>query len=724
LVTVLGGGATEPESVQAQPVTGRFFAALGVPAWLGRTLTAEDDRSGAALPVVVLSHGFWQRRFGGDPGVIGRTIHVGAMPCSIVGVMPPRFFGVIVGETPDFWWPLQLIPQVTAGGAGALGRNSWWLHVMGRMAPAADRAQASAALSVTYQQVRRETMAARTKAGEAKATTVADLRIELAPGRAGWARMRASLQQPLFILSGAIALVLFVACANVASLLLARAAARRRELLVRGALGAGRGRLLRQMLTESLLLAMLGGALGLVLAHWGTGALVAALHVPQDAVALDLTPDGRVLWFTLGVSLVTGLGFGLAPACLASRIDLAAGLKADVGFGRQRLHRALVVVQVALSLVLLVGAGLFGRTLANLRHAPTGFDTANVVLVDVAFDRPADAAFQFGFYHELTARLGGRPGVRSTSLFDSGMMSGRGWSDRVLADRFTPAPDQDLHCLGMMVGARFFETLGMRLLAGRDFGPADDVGGGPRNAVINQAMARRYFGEANPVGRTFYFRNRPSERYEIIGVVGDAIYRSLRETPAPTFYMPFYQVSRDGHATVALRVTGEPAGFAGDVRGVVRAIEPRAEVTAIRTLANVVDGTLRNEWTLAQFGTLFGAVALALTALGVYGVLAFSVVQRTREIGVRVALGAGRADVVALVIRQGLGLVTLGAGLGLIAAFALARFVTRLLYGVSSADPLTLGATLLLLLAVALLACWLPARRAAKVDPMVALRAE
>jgi predicted permease len=726
LVTIVGSGAAESEAIQAQLVTGEFFSVLGVPALLGRTLSPADDRPGAAQPVVVISHGFWQRRFGGDTAVIGRRINLGTVPCTIVGVMPPRFFGVIVGESPDLWWPLQLTTQVTPGDDGQLSRFSWWLHVMGRAPAAVDRTQMAAGLSVAFQQDRREAAAARARRNDTKAESAVDQWIELTSGRAGWTRMRAGLRQPLFILGSAIALVLLVACANAASLLLARAAARRRELFVRGALGAGRGRLLRQLLTESLLLAGLGGLVGLLFARWGTDALVTALHLQHDSVALNLAPDGRVLGFTLVVSLLTGLMFGLAPAWVASRLDLAGGLKADNGFGRQRLHRSLVVLQIALSLVLLVGAGLFGRTLANLRGAPKGFDTENVVVFDVDFDRSLDTNARFGFYRELIARLDERPGVRATSLFDNGMLSGRGWGNRVMVDGFTPESEQDTRCVGMLVGPRFMETLGMRLLTGSDFGPvaAEAMPGAPRTAVINQTMARRYFGDANPVGRAFYFRNRPAETFEIIGVVGDAIYRSVREKPQATFYMPFYQWSTDGRATLALRVTGETGALAGEIRGVVRSIEPRAQVTRLRTLADVVDGTLRNERTLAQFGAMFGAVALTLTALGVYGVLAFSVVQRTREIGVRIALGASKSAVLALVIRQGLGLVGIGAGIGLIVALGLTRFVTRLLYGVTAADPLTLVGTLTGLLAVALVACWFPARRAAKVDPMVALRCE
>jgi len=546
---VASGGDAETEFVRAQPVSGNFFSVLGVPAQLGRTLTAEDDRVGNAQAVTVISHSFWQRRFAGDPSVIGQAITFSDVPFTIVGVTPPGFFGFEPGENPDLWWPLQMVPQVDQDpAAGRLREGQQWLRLMGRRALGVEQPQAEAELAVVFQRYRENYVAARGAnwSADQRAGFLAQ-KLTLRSGHAGWTGLRGQFRLPLFILMGVVAAVLLIACANVASLLLARAAAREREFSVRHALGAGRLRLMRQLLTESLLLAGLGVLLGLLFAQGGTRLLTWVMRLPSDSISLRLTPDLRVLLFTMAATLLTGLLFGLAPAFRGSRIEVASALKGAAGSvagnaSRQRFHQALIVGQVALSLVLLIGVGLFIRTLNNLKGLDAGFHRENVILFNLAFTERADAERWPVLYKELLERLEALPGVRAASLFTQGYLSGNSWSQSISAEGHVAAPGENLICAGTRVGSRFFETMNTPLLAGREFGPQDARPGSsvsaltPGTAVINQALARRYFGEANPLGRYIFFhasaatevRNRGSRAgYEIRFSKGIATTRLL-----------------------------------------------------------------------------------------------------------------------------------------------------------------------------------------------------
>ncbi len=729
---VPNGGNAEVEFVRAQAVSGNFFSVLGVPALLGRTITDTDDRPGNPQAVAVISHSFWQRRFGGDASVVGKTISFDDVPFTIVGVTPPGFFGFQPGDNPDLWWPLQIAPQVGRG----LNEGSGWLRLMGRLSPGVEREQAEAELAVTYQHYRDEFAASRTAKWSAEQRRgFFALKFQLWPGHAGWTGLRDQFRQPLLILMAVVAAVLLIACANVASLLLARAAARRREFSIRSALGAGRLRVIRQLLTESLLLAAVGGLLGLLFAQGGTHVLLAFMRLQDDPVSFNVAPDARVLLFTITASLLTGLLFGLAPAFHSSRLDLAAALKGTAanvaaGIERQRSLQSLVVVQVGLSLVLLVGAGLFIRTLRHLKELDAGFNRENVILFNIDFANRPEVARWATFYKELVARLETLPGVRAASLFNFGFLSGNSWTDNVVAEGYQVEPGENLECAGTAVGLRFFETFGMAVLSGRDFDAQDErliVSTNttvPRTAVINQAMARRYFGDANPLGRRFYFAHQPAKKFEIVGVVPDAKYRSLREPSRPTFYVPFFQEDRGSWTTLALRTAADPRATIASLAGVVRGVEPTVRVRDLRTMNDVVNGSVHQERLIAQLGGFFSVFALALACLGLFGVLSFAVVQRTREIGVRVALGAQRRDVLSLVIGKGLKLVLVGSLIGLAGALATTRLVSNLLYGVTPTDPVTFAGVMSLLVAVAALASWLPARRATKVDPMEALRYE
>jgi len=733
----MNAGGAETEFIRAQQVTGNFFSVLGVPAALGRTFTSEDDQESPPQPVAVISHSFWQRRFGADPKVIGKTITFEDRSVAIVGVTPPGFFGFEPGEHPDLWWPMQALVEKRLKNPGI-----WWLHLVGRLPAGVNRAQAQAELDLIFQRHLAEFVTSRMSRehwGELERRFFAERKLEVQPGAAGYTELRRQFRRSLLLLMTAVGLVLLIACANVASLQLARAAARQREFTVRSALGAGRLRLVRQLLTESMLLAALGGGLGLLIAQWGTQMLLVFMRLQADSISFNVAPNARVLLFTLAASLLTGLLFGLAPALRSSRLDLAAALKGTAGSvagdpSRQRLNQALVVVQVALSLVLLVGAGLFVRTLGKLKATDAGFNREHVVVFDLDFTQDLSTrrgeARRVTLYKELLARLETLPGVRAASMSDSFLLGRCCTWDSISAEGYAASPGEDLNCNQFIISPRFFEMAGTPLLLGRDFGPQDERPAGssnanaPRTVIINQALARRYFGNADPLGRRLYYTTEPETKFEIVGVVQDVRYKSLREPSSPTCYFPFSLSPNNWEMTFALRTTSDSGALAASLRRVVQEVDPTVRVRDVRSLNDVVNTALHQERVLAQLGGFFSLFALALACLGLYGVLSFAVVQRTREIGVRIALGAQRKDVLSLVVGQGLRLALLGLALGLVAASAVTRFVASLLYGVTATDPVAFVGVSLLLLLVAVLASWLPARRATKLDPMVALRHE
>jgi len=731
-------GATadgEAEPITGQAVSGNFFSVLGVSALIGRTLTGNDDQAGHPQPVAVISHRFWQRRFGADPSIVGKAITLDGVPFTIVGVTPPSFFGFQVGASPDLWWPMQMVPQVI-GDAGRLSEGNSWMRLMGRVPQGASPSKAQAELAVIFQR----NLAARAAARGANWTaserkTSLGRKLELQPGNVGSSAFRQQYRQPLLVLMAAVGLVLLIACANIASLLLARASAREREFSLRSALGAGRWQLLRQSLTESALLAALGGVLGLLFAQWGSRLLVTYLPPWYGTTFFDLRPDERVLAFTMTVSLLTGILFGFVPALRSSRRDLTLSLNGRLAgpAGReslQALNNALVIGQVALSLVLLACAGLFVRTLEKLKSLDTGFQRENVILFELELGKNYDIPRRVPLFKQLLARLESLPGVRAASLSAFGLLSGGGWSDKINVEGTAAVADEDLSCQGMVIGPRFFETLRIALLSGREFGPQDERLNGAFEtntswtAIINKAMARRFFGEADPIGKHFRIADSSQRVFEIVGVVKDAKYRNLRDPAPPTFYMPFFQRPGPFGMTFELRTIADPRVVMASLRGVVREIDPKLRLSEARTLEDVLNTTLHRERILAQLSGFFSLFALSLACLGIYGVLSFLVVQRTREIGVRVALGAQRHDVLALVIGGGLKLALFGSVLGLAGAFAATRLVTSLLYGVTATDPMTFLGVSLLLLTVAVLASYLPARRAMGVDPMDALRYE
>ncbi len=734
-MTVDGAEGDETERVGAQAVSGNFFHVLGVSAALGRTLTPEDDRPGHPQAVAVLSYGFWQRRFGLDPAVIGKTIRLEDAAVTIVGVAPRGFSGFELGSRPDLWLPMQATPLVEGEGRTRLLANegSQWLQIMGRLKPGVSREQARAELDVTYQRLSGEQAA---HMSEKDRQQFLKQRIDLETGGTGYSRLRWEYRRPLLLLMGIVGLVLLVACANLAGLLLARGAARGRELGVRAALGASQFTLIRQLAAESLLLALVGATLGLLVAHWGAQ-LLAHYAVPGygASVLLDLRLDLRILAFTFLASALAGALFGLLPAWRNSRLDLTTTLKNQTGLaggeGGQFWNKVLVVSQIAVTCCLLIGAGLFVRTVQKLKALDVGLNPENLLTFELDLGKGYDRSRRGDFYGEVLRRVESLPGVRSACCSNiqslGGSESGYGPYQVVPAGRDL---SEGLEVRGTGVTRDYFATMGIPLRRGRAFGPqdepADPVGPTsqvPRPVIVDETIARKLFGDANPVGQ-FLRSDESGPPLEVIGVAQDVIHKSLRGGPRPSVYSIPASNRRNGLSFFHVRTVGNPLTIAGGIRQVVRELDPKVEVTDLQTMNALIDGQLFRERSLSSVVGFFSLLALVLACLGLYGTLSYSVVRRTREIGVRMALGARRQTVLTLVVRQGLKLVLIGVGIGLAAALAATRLVSSLLYGVTATDPMTFAGVSLLLIAVSLIACGLPARRAARIDPMTALRYE
>lgn len=722
LRAMTAGETSVADWIVGEYVSGNYFSVLGVNASLGRTITPEDD----VVPgnrVAVLSDGFWRRRYAADPGVLGRTILIYGQPFIIVGVTPPEFFGVEVGASPAVRLPLAT--SVGLGEGNRSDANSEGLPLFGRLRPDVPRQQAEATLAVLFRQIRQQQGEALKWNSDQRRRRFLERRLALAPGSAGFSWLRQQYRQPLLVLTGAVGLVLLIACANFASLLLARAAARRREIGLRLALGAGRRDLARQLLTESTVLALGGGIVAVFLAWWGSGAIVASIRMGGSvpAVPLRITPDLRVLGFTLALALLTGIVFGLAPVWQSAGTKLVEVLK-DQGssFAGTRLsaRRALIVAQVALSVVLLAGAGLLVRTFRNLVNQDFGMDREHVLQVQLwhrQISAYPEARWRQIFRNALE-RLEALPGVQSAAVSRNDMFFG-GAPVEVKVEGDQPDGGTQLSVRRQAVSSRYFETLGMTLLRGRTWTAHEDSEP-PRYAVVNASFARRAFGGQDPIGRRIRLALPPERELEIIGVVKDSKLRDLRsETPAVLFHpmVAWAQVLR-----LCVRTTADPNQMAAAVRRELYSVEPKLGETMAYDLGGM--GNIARDRISAWLAGIFGLLAALLTAIGLYGVIAYSVARRTREIGVRMALGAGRGHVLSLVLREVLVLVGIGVAVGVPAALALTRLARSMLYGVEPHDPMTLAGAVLLMAGFAALAGYLPARRAARVDPMVALRCE
>ena len=722
----------EPERIETEIVSGNYFDVLGVGPAAGRVFSPEDDGARLGRPVVVLSHGFWTRRFGGDPTVVGRVLRLNGHPFTVLGVAARGFRGVEVGWSPDVFVPMAMKTWITPTWDGMDSRRSMWLNVMGRLAPGASASRAAAAAGLVYRRLREAEAAEMPERSADFKRRFVSRPLLFEPGARGRGDLRSQFGTELVVLMGMVGLVLLVACANVANLLGARALSRQREIAVRLAIGASRGRLVGQLLAEGLVLAVLGGVAGLAISWWGTGALLAALPLGSGAHGFTTAPDARVLAFTLGVALLSSLLFGLAPALQASRTSLVQALRDEAGSlagarrSALRLRRGLVAAEVALSLLLLVGAGLFARSLHNLRRLDPGFDPRPLLTFSV---EPARAGYSTEETQRLVARLqeelAALPGVVSATAAENAILTNSVSTSTITVQGYTPAPDERVAAELNFVAPGFFETLQVPVLRGRAIDERDGAGA-PHVAVVNESLAKRFFGPGDAVGRRFGFgrRGNPAE-IEVVGVVRDGRHASLRDGVPLMAYVPHAQHTDDtGGVTFYLRAAGDPAAQGGAAREAVRRVDPALPVNDVATMSAVVDESLLLDRLSSWLSAAFGLLATALAAIGLYAVTSFSVARRTREIGLRMALGADVGSVLGLVLRDVLSTALVGIAVGLPLAVALGRLFESRLVGLRATDPATLSAATVALLLVVLLAGYVPARRATRVDPMIALRVE
>jgi predicted permease len=718
---VAAGADLEPLKVQL--VSGNYFGVLGVNPAAGRLLTTEDDIRPGGHPVAVMSYRFWEGRLGRSPAAIGSTVTFNGTAFAVIGVAARDFFGTTVGEAPDLWTPLAMQLQVQAWVDKPADPLTQYLWLLGRKRPEVPMTQAQSYINVFYLQWLRGVAGPHPSAETAR--DLQTVKVLLLPAARGLSELRRTFSRPLQILMVVVGLVLLIACANIANLLLARVSGRRREIAVRLALGAARGRLIRQLLTESVLLALAGGALGVMLAWWGGPLLVSMVSVGPRETPLDVAPNARVLLFTLAISVLTGVLFGAGPAWRMTRMDAAPSLKEGKGIASSRsggwLGQALVAIQVAIALFLMVGAGLFLRTLQKLQAVDAGFDQERVVIVQLDPEAASlkDQAMM-NVAHRLVERVRELPGVRAAGFSMLHFAGGR-WMNRAWRDGVERISANAVFSDGNIVGSGYFDAMGMALLAGRAFGAGDGAKSN-RVAVVNETLSRKLYPEGSALGRRLIL-NGENRDYEIVGVVKDARVGSLREDPREEFFLSADQVL-DGYQDLVVRVNGRPEALLSQMRAIVRNENPNLAIAEMTTLGELVDRSLNQEKLLARLATFFGLLALSLASIGLYGVLAYSVTRRTSEIGIRVALGARPGSVSRMVLRESLWLVLIGLAAGMAAALECGSLVAAQVYGVQPHDPLTLASAAAFLLLVAILASWIPARRAARMDPLTALRNE
>ena len=714
--------AADVEALSIRLVSGNFFELLGVEAALGRVLTPEDDVKPGAHPVVVLSDAFWQRRFARDPKVIGRTFSFNGMVFTIVGVGARNFAGTNVGESADAWIPLSMFAQSMPWVQAPWEPLSQSLWLIGRLRTGVGIETAQTNANLIFQQWLHQV--AGPSPSRERLADMRKARFQLTPAAYGMSRMRRQYELALRILMVLVGIVLLSACSNVASLMLARGESRRREVAVRLALGASRRKLASQFLVESLLLGLASGCFGLLIAWWG-GELLLSM-VSREQVALAVGPNLRVVLFTVGLSVLTGLLFGLAPALRMTRVELGPALKEGKGTAsaspRNRVAMGLVAGQVALALFLTISAGLFIATFGNLERMDPGFDKGHVVAIglDTNWNSLNHAAW-LNVSRRLEARVKSLPGVESASFalvtFNSGSWRSPMWPAGV---EHTRANQRDFQ--GNRVGAEYFRTMGMPIVAGRGFSERD-TNQSQHVAIVNQTLAHEMYGDEPALGKRFSFGGRDKYDFEIVGVVKDARYNSLREKAQGMWFL-YAEQEPELAETLVVRTIGNPAALMASLRGAIRAEAPNIAVGEMSTLDTMVKDSINRESLLARLASVFGALALSLASIGLYGVMAYSVARRTNEIGIRMALGAQPGSVLAMVLRESFVVVGVGLVVGIPTALACGRFIENQLFGLAPNDPVMIAGATVLLMAVALIASFVPARRAAMLDPLAALREE
>lgn len=721
-------GKPDATRTRGRLVSGSYFPLLGVSAQIGRVLLPDDDKIPGAHPVAVISDGFWQRKFAANPNITGQTIGLNGRIYTIVGVTPPEFRGEVVGQYQDVWIPIAMQAQIMPGREWLNDFRYSWIQIMVRLKPGVTEQQARAATDVLVHQILLD-QEPDLRADQAR--SYRESKVEFHRGATGFSSLRANFSEPLLILMSVVGLVLLIACANVANLLLARATARQKEIGIRLALGAGRSRLIRQLLTESVLLAALGATAGLLIAHWGSRLLLRL--VDSDGIPLHLRLDLRILGFTSGVAILTGLLFGLAPALRATRVDLNSGLK-ESGRGlsssgsRLSLGKLLVVAQVALSLLLLIGAGLFVRSLQNLQHVDLGYERDHLLLMNVdATSAGYKGARAMQLWRQVRERVARVPGVKGVTFSQNGLFSGSEGGTGIEVEGFTPHTGHDRGCRFDEAGPDYFETVGIPILKGRGIGEKDNENA-PKIAVVNLAMARFYFMNRDPIGRHFTYEDSHHNRStrEIVGVVKDVRDHNLKGEIARRFYLPSYQpyANPPGWVNLEIRTRAEPKALAATVRAAIQEVDRTVPISNIQALTVNVDNTITQERLIAQLSAFFGLLALLLACIGLYGIMSYAMARRTNEIGIRMALGAQPATVLWMALRESLLLVALGIAIGLPCALALTRLVASRLFGLQPWDPATMGAATTILIAVAVIAGYVPARKASRLNPVNALRYE
>lgn len=710
------GVGSDQVPAQSVLVSGDYFATLGISAQVGRTLLPTDDKEGDPQAVMVISDGLWNRRFAKDPHVVGKVVSLNGYPFTIVGVAPSRFSGVDVGSPSDLWAPLHTMNQLSLSGAMLNSREAIWLPAMARLKRGLSIAQATSALTTRLREVRRQQ-------GVSESTLEAE-RIQLLPGSRGLSKVQQQFSAPLKVLMILVILILVVACANLANLLLANAIARSREIIIRLAIGASRERLVRQLLTESFVLMAFGVMLGIGVAEFGVRTLTNMLPAMRH---IHPAVDGRALLFCCGISIFSLMLFGLAPAWVATKINLAQTLKSETSSvgqsgARMRLRNALVVSQIALSFILVFGAGLFVRTLQMLRGTEIGLTTDHVIQLSINpgggyVPAQLQAAFQ-----QALQDIQHIAGVRSAAFVNSPLLSGA--VSRM--DIYPPgyqrsSSNEDVFSVVGVVDPGFFQTVGIPLLQGRDF-VLQDTKDSPKVIIVNEAVAHFFFPSGDPIGRSVGIAGAPE--YHIIGVVGNSKFRDLREKSPRIVYVPFSQQNWPLNRTAYIRTNVDPTSVLPAVRRTIGSYIPKAVTYDAKSFSDQVDDSLAQERVTAWLSSFFGALALAISAVGLYGLMSHAVSRRTREIGLRMALGASRLRIISMVLRETLSLVTLGILLGGVVAIVLSNLVASLLYGVKAQDPLAMMAAVASILIIAALAAYLPAQRAASIEPSSALRQE